>query len=54
MDKYILKRLIFELQKTIELSEVKTEIDITNFSRGIYYLQLGVEEEVFLEKIVKH
>ncbi len=42
------------LEKVIPIGKQKVEIDITNYSRGIYYLQLIVEDEVFVKQILKN
>ncbi len=42
------------IEKEIPVGKKKVEIDITNYSDGIYYLQLIIEEEVFVKQILKH
>lgn len=41
------------VENTISLGKQKIEVDITTYSSGIYYLQLQVEEEVFVKQILK-
>lgn len=42
------------IDKVIPIGKRKLEIDITNYSDGIYYLQLVVGEEVFVKQILKN
>ncbi len=41
------------IDKVIPIGKQKIEIDITKYSKGIYYLQLIVEEEVFAKQVFK-
>ena len=41
------------LDKVIPIGKQKIEIDITQYSRGVYYLQLIVDEKVFVKQILK-
>ena len=41
------------LDKVIPIGKQKIEMDITNYSKGIYYLQLIVEDELFVKQIIK-
>ncbi|MBI2279732.1 MAG: VCBS repeat-containing protein [Bacteroidetes bacterium] len=41
------------LDKLIPIGKQKIEIDITNYGKGIYYLQLIVEDEIFVKQIIK-
>ncbi|MBL4592999.1 MAG: T9SS type A sorting domain-containing protein, partial [Flavobacteriales bacterium] len=41
------------INKVIPIGKQKVEIDITSYSRGIYYLQLIVDEEIFVKQILK-
>jgi uncharacterized repeat protein (TIGR01451 family) len=41
------------LEKVIQAGQQKIDMDITNYSKGIYYLQLIVEGEVFVKQILK-
>jgi len=45
-------KLIFE--KVIPTGKQKIEIDIRNYSKGIYYLQLIVNDEKFIKQILKN
>jgi len=42
------------IDKIIPKGQQKTEMDITSYSKGIYYLQLTVGKEVFVKKILKN
>lgn len=42
------------LDKVIPIDQQKVEMDIRNYSKGIYYLQLIVGEEVFVKQILKN
>jgi len=42
------------LEKTIPISKQRLEMDITRYSKGSYYLQLIVEDEVFIKQILKN
>ena len=42
------------IDKLIPKGQQKIEMDITNYSKGVYYLQLTVGEEVFVKKILKN
>lgn len=41
------------VEKIIPVGKQKIEIDITAYSSGVYYLQLIVDEEVFVKQILK-
>ncbi len=41
------------LEKTIPVGQQKVEMNITKYSNGIYYLQLIVDDEVFVKQILK-
>ncbi len=41
------------LKKNIPISKQSVEVDFTSYSNGIYYLQLIVDEEVFVKQILK-
>ena len=42
------------LEKVIPIGKQKVEMDITKYSKGIYYLQLIVDDEVFVKQILKN
>ncbi|HEY9083770.1 MAG TPA: T9SS type A sorting domain-containing protein [Vicingaceae bacterium] len=42
------------IDKLIPKGQQKIEMDITSYSKGIYYLQLTVGKEVFVKKILKN
>ena len=42
------------INKLIPKGQQKIEMDITNYSKGVYYLQLTVGEEVFVKQILKN
>ena len=41
------------VSKTIQLGQQKVEMDITDYSKGVYFLQLIVDKEVFVKQILK-
>jgi PKD repeat protein len=41
-------------QKVISADSQKIEIDITNYSKGIYYLQFIIDKDVFVKQILKN
>ncbi len=41
------------LEKNITIGKQSVEVDITSYSNGIYYLQLIVDEKVFVKQILK-
>lgn len=45
-------KLIFE--QTIAIDEKKVNIDISNYASGIYYLEIGVDEQILTQKIMKN
>ena len=42
------------LEKVIPIGKQKIEMDIRNYSKGIYYLQLIVDDEIFVKQILKN
>ena len=42
------------LEKVISADKQKVDIDISNYSKGIYYLQLIVDQEIFVKQIIKN
>lgn len=42
------------LEKVMAIEKQKVDIDITKYSKGIYYLQLIVNDEVFVKQILKN
>ncbi len=42
------------LEKVIPIGNQKVEMDIRNYSKGIYYLQLIVDDEIFVKQILKN
>jgi hypothetical protein len=42
------------LEKVIPMGTQKVEMDIRNFSKGIYYLQLIVDNKMFIKQILKN
>ncbi|MCW8940791.1 MAG: T9SS type A sorting domain-containing protein, partial [Flavobacteriales bacterium] len=42
------------IDKLIPKGQQKIEMDITNYSKGIYYLQFTVEKKVFVKQILKN
>ncbi|HEY9083771.1 MAG TPA: T9SS type A sorting domain-containing protein [Vicingaceae bacterium] len=42
------------INKIIPKGQLKIEMDITNYSKGIYYLQLTIGKEVFVKQILKN
>ena len=42
------------LDKVIPVGRQKVDVDITNYSKGVYYLQLIIDEEVFVKQILKN
>ncbi|PCI92880.1 MAG: hypothetical protein COB15_17185 [Flavobacteriales bacterium] len=42
------------LEKTIPIGKQKIEMDIRNYSKGIYYLQLILDDEIFVKQILKN
>lgn len=42
------------LEKVIPADQQKVEIDIRNYSKGIYYLQLIVNDEIFVKQVLKN
>lgn len=42
------------IQKVIPISKQKIDIDITNYSKGIYYLKLVIDNESFVQQILKN
>lgn len=45
-------KLIFD--KVISIGQQKIDIDITNYSKGIYYLQLIIDNETFVKQVLKN
>ncbi|NRA12804.1 MAG: T9SS type A sorting domain-containing protein, partial [Crocinitomicaceae bacterium] len=42
------------LEKVIPIGNQKVEMDIRNYSKGIYYLQIIVDDEIFVKQILKN
>jgi hypothetical protein len=42
------------VSKTIPIGQQKIEMDIRNYSKGIYYLQLIIKDQVFIKQILKN
>ncbi|PCI94138.1 MAG: hypothetical protein COB15_14850 [Flavobacteriales bacterium] len=42
------------LEKVIPVGKQKIEMDIRNYSKGIYYLQLIVDDKIFIKQILKN
>jgi len=42
------------LEKMIPVENQKVEMDIRNYTKGIYYLQLIVDDEIFVKQILKN
>lgn len=42
------------LEKIISINNQKIEVDITNYSKGIYYIQLIIDDEIFIKQILKN
>jgi len=42
------------IDKIIPKGQQKVEMDITNYSKGVYYLQLTIGKEVFVKQILKN
>lgn len=42
------------LENVIQIGNQKIEIDIRNYSKGIYYLQLIVDDKIFVKQILKN
>jgi uncharacterized repeat protein (TIGR01451 family) len=42
------------ISKTIPIGQRKVEMDIRNYSKGIYYLQLIIDDEIFVKQILKN
>lgn len=42
------------LEKVIPADQQKVEMDIRNYSKGIYYLQLIVNDEIFVKQVLKN
>lgn len=42
------------LEKVIPVDQQKVEMDIRNYSKGIYYLQLIVNDEIFVKQVLKN
>jgi PKD repeat protein len=42
------------LEKIIPIGDQKVEMDIRNYSKGIYYLQLIVDDEIFIKQLLKN
>ena len=41
------------IQKTIPIGQQQVEMDITKYSKGLYYLQFIIEDKVFVKQILK-
>lgn len=42
------------IQKVMPIDKQKIDIDITNYSKGVYYLKLVIDNETFVQKILKN
>jgi len=42
------------LEKFIPIGKQKVKMDIRNYSKGVYYLQLIVDDEIFIKQILKN
>jgi len=42
------------IEKVIPINKQKIDIDIRNYSKGLYYLQLIIDEEQFIKQIIKN
>ncbi len=42
------------IEKVIPVSQRKVDMDITSYSKGIYYLQLIIDDKIFIKQILKN